>query len=209
MDITTRQDLDKIMEIYEENHPQGTHHVVGDAVWVPTPTDILIQELAAFDALIAKERKRHEGNVLIAGAGDGRRGAPLSRLGYNVVAVELIPEYAHRGISIRDKLVEQRLVDPSKFKMAKGNFLSDGTYDTEGLSFTDFGKIFAYLKSEHINGLGDKIKKQSPVGTELFLLLFMQDVQPQIGLDYVGEFKVRNKNSLQGYYNVHRYRKNI
>ena len=189
MDLKTRQDLERIIELFGQHELKGLQPKLGDAYWVPTPPEVLLAEMITLDLWTAIEGKRHEGKALVAGAGDSRKVAPLARLGYDVTAVELNPRLVQHGNYMTDLLVQNGLVDRTKVTIIEGNFLEDNTYISRDIAFSDFNKIFAYLKLENLAKLADKIGQQSYEGTELFILRFMEWGLPDMPL----RFRIRRK----------------
>lgn len=189
MDLQTRQDLERIVKLFGQHELKGLQPKLGNVYWVPTPPEILLEEMITLDVWTAIEGKRHEGRTLVAGAGDSRRVAPLARLGYDVVAIELNPRLVQHGNYMMDLLAQHGLVDRTKVTIVEGDFLDDNTYISRDLAFSDFNKIFAYLKPENLAKLADKIRQQSYEGTELFILRFMEWNIPDMPL----RFRIRRK----------------
>ncbi len=95
MDLKTYSDLERILTLYHLHEFNGDFSISGPGLWKPTPLPVVFGEVEIFDIWQTLDRKKHEGRILLAGSGDGRRGAFLNRLGYDVFEVEL-----------NDKLIE-------------------------------------------------------------------------------------------------------
>jgi len=206
MNSATREDLEEILTLYHANQLEDRPQDVGNGIWKPTPLPILFGEAVVLDTLYAKERKEHKGQVLVAGAGDGRRAAFLNRLGYDVFAVELNPNIVQHGNYVLHLLIEKNLVDGRRVKIVPGDFLDDNLYHEHGTSFEDFEKIFAYLRKCNLDALVTKVERQSPKGVELFALRHVNWENPKTGLQHKGSAVISVPSHTN--YSVDRYVKN-
>lgn len=207
MDETTYGDLLRILEVYKEQELRARPRDE-TGLWKPTPLHVLAGEIRALDIMLSRESKRHEGRVLLPGPGDGRRGACLNRLGYDVFGVEIIPNLVRTSNYLKEFLAQQGLVDRDRIKIVEGDFLDDGAYHSNGLRFEDFSRVFTYPypKKEDFRGLVDKIERMSPPGTELFVLHPVELGIPEIGLEHVRTATIKS-DIITPHYDLSRYRK--
>jgi len=205
MDLKTHEDLEAIVEFYRDNAPTEIPQSVDNAIWKPTIPEMLWDEIVYFDAWHAIEKKPHEGRVLVAGSGDGRRAAYLNRLGYHVTGVELNPELVRRSRGLFSELEKRKLVDTSRLTVLEGDFLNDDMYQKSGLSFADFSKIFAYLIPGNFASLARKAESLSKPGTEVYCLWRPTDwAQPETSLELVTR---KQMPQVFPYHEFVRYRK--
>ena len=203
MDSTTREDLKTILELYHANQLEERPEDVGKGVWKPTPLPVLFGEIISLDILCARERKNHKGQVLTAGAGDGRRAAMLNRLGYNVFAVELNPNIVRHADYVLQLLIQKGLIDDSRIKIVEGDFLDDNLYRSNGTEFEAFQMVFAYLRMNNLDALVRKLENRSPKGVELFALRHLDWESQKTNLPYKGSGVIRVPGHT--HYSIDRY----
>jgi hypothetical protein len=174
-----REDLDRIQKLYDKMASNLRIKSEPGLSWSQTPFPDM--EIEVFRVLSLLENKKlSEGKkILLAGSGDGRRAAYFNRLGFNVYLVELNNELIDISSRILNQLEREGIIDPEKMKILQGSFLDDKLYKTNGLKFSDFNKIYAYLLPTNLNGLVQKIESESPLETNLFFLSYPYFIMPQ------------------------------